>query len=92
MQADDWCGEFILKPASDPAEFAEVFDPNLSIAPHDKVLMGQLADGTEAPMLWWHNWPGWREAFVGSAVGVRLAPIAWRPLTEAEDVFDDIPF
>lgn len=80
-------------PALATTEFAEVFNPDMDAAPHDKTVMGQRADGTEVAMLWWHSWPGFRESFSGGGVGEPVEAVAWRPLTEAEaECFDDILF
>lgn len=83
-----------LPPVEEPApEFPEVFNADLEAAPHDRAVMGQLADGTEKAMLWWHNWPGWRETNAYSSMGEPVTPVAWRPLTKSEfDKYDDIPF
>lgn len=83
-----------VEPRAEPAtEFPEVFSADMDAAPHGSNLIGQLGDGTEVGMVWWHNWPGWREVKTYGDMGGPIDPIAWRRPTRAEtDKFDDIPF
>lgn len=76
-----------------PSEFPEVFSDDLDAAPREGTfLMGKLADGKEQPMVWWLNWPGWREVGEMEVMGDPVAPVAWRPLTFSELAAIEIPF
>lgn len=83
----------IEAPAPEFTEFAEVFNEDLDAAPRDGTyLMGKLADDTEKVMVWWLNWPGWREVGEMEVMGEPVAPVAWRRLTSAEACEIEIPF